>query len=123
MPDATSPLYHLALPDEWETACRQGRYERSTRGRSLAEEGFVHCSYASQVTATANRFYGDVDELIVLSIDTERLHSPVVAEPAVVGGELFPHVYGSIPVDAVIAATRWSRAPDAPFGEMPGSSR
>ena len=32
--------------------------------RTLAEEGYIHCSFAEQVAATAARFYGDVDEVV-----------------------------------------------------------
>jgi glutathione S-transferase len=102
-------LFHIALPDEWEAAKAGGSYDRSTRGRSLAEEGFIHCSYRHQVEATANRFYADVAELVVLTLDGDRIGSPIVEEAAVEAGELFPHVYGPIPVEAVVAATPLAR--------------
>lgn len=106
-----APIYHLALPDEWAAAQAAGTYERSTRGRSLADEGFVHCSHRHQLAATAARFYADVPAPVVLTIDPDLLGAPVVEEAAVPGGERFPHVYGPIPLDAVVAAARWD--PDA----------
>ena len=54
-------LFHIAMPDDWAAAQRTGQYTASTRGRTLAEEGYIHCSFAEQVTATAARFYGDVE--------------------------------------------------------------
>ena len=97
-------LFHIALPDDWDAAQAAGSYEVSTRGRTLAEEGYIHCSFAEQVAATASRFYGDVAEVVVLRIDPDRLTSPVVVEDLVGSGEDFPHVYGPINLDAVVGA-------------------
>lgn len=106
----TAPLLHIALPDDWATAQQSGEYRVSTRGRSLDDEGFIHCSYPHQLLGVAGRFYGDVDEVLLLHLDPNRLGAEVRVEPAVEGGsELFPHVYGPIPVAAVTATTRWAR--------------
>src|SRR5436853_7406936 len=91
-----SRLYHLALADEWEHARTRGVYRRSTIGRSIDDEGFIHCSYRHQVAQTASLFYGGRDDVLVLVIDPARLQAPVRVE----GG--FPHVYGELPVDAVV---------------------
>ena len=115
----TDALFHLALPQEWALALAAGQYDRSTRGRSLADEGFVHCSYAHQVAATANRYYADLPAVVLLTIDPDRLDSPVVTESSVAGGEEFPHVYGPIPVDAVIEAASWERGIDGGFADPP----
>ena len=115
----TERLFHLALPDEWADAQPSGHYDRSTRGRSLDDEGFVHCSYRHQVTATANRFYADLPAVVVLTLDVARLGALVVAESAAPGGEVFPHVYGAIPVEAVSAAAVWKRGPDDVYVDPP----
>ena len=51
-------IFHIALPDDWEAARRSGKYTASTRGRSLSEEGFIHCSFTDQVEATAKHLKG-----------------------------------------------------------------
>lgn len=97
-------LLHLADPEDWAEARRAGSYDRSTRGASLGEVGFVHCSYAEQVERVAANVYGDWDgELVVLRIDPDELGVEVVEENLEGGDELFPHVYGPIPVEAVTA--------------------
>ena len=98
-------LFHIAMPDDWTAAQATGRYTASTRGRTLAEEGYVHCSFAEQVAATAARFYGDVDEVVVLQIDPNLLSSAVIVEDLIGSGEAFPHVYGPIELAAVASAT------------------
>jgi glutathione S-transferase len=97
-------LYHLALAEEWREARSVGVYSRSTRGLSLAEVGFIHASRADQLTGTWRRFYADAAEVVVLHIDPECLAAagvPVRLEPAPQSGELFPHLYGPLPVAAV----------------------
>lgn len=106
-------LHHIALPADWEAARAAGEYTVSTRGRSLREEGFIHCSFERQVDTTANAFYGDLDELVLLRIDPALIGSEVVVEPPYPGApDDFPHVYGAVPVTAVVSATPWRRPPD-----------
>ena len=106
-------FYHLALRPEWQQARIQGVYRRSTRGRSLEEVGFIHLSAAHQLAATAERFYADLPagELLLLTLDPPRLAAAGLAvrwEPAHGGGELrgelFPHLYGPLPLEAVLRA-------------------
>jgi glutathione S-transferase len=104
------PIFHLALPDEWAAAFASGEYRMSTRGVSLDEEGFIHCSTREQMQDTANRFYGDLDQLVVLTIDPRLVPSPIVFEPPAPGSDaLFPHIYGPLPIAAVNLATPWVR--------------
>lgn len=95
-------LLHLTDPGSWAEAQRAGSYDRSTRGASLGEVGYVHCSYRDQVERVASVVYGDwTGELVVLRIDPDLLGVEVVEENHEGGDELFPHVYAPIPVEAV----------------------
>ena len=98
-------LIHIALPEDWSAAQAAGTYTVSSRGVTLAEEGYIHCSFAEQTAATAKRFYGDVAEVVLLQIDEDLLTSPVVVEDLVGSGEPFPHIYGPIDLAAVVAVT------------------
>lgn len=110
------PIHHLALPTHWEAAQADGVYAVSTRGRSLADEGFIHAADRHQVEGVANRYYADLDHLVLLTIDPELVGAEVRWEPAVDGAdEHFPHVYGPLPVAAVIAASDWHRSPPSPW--------
>src|SRR3954469_11135266 len=74
-------IYHLAEQAHWQQALRDGRYTGSTRGRSLADEGFIHASSEQQWPVVRSRFYADVTEpLVLLHIDEVRLSSRVVEE-------------------------------------------
>jgi glutathione S-transferase len=78
----------------------------------LEQVGFIHASYAHQLAATYARFYGDAGPVVLLTIDPARLEQagvPVRAEAAganpAPGAERFPHLYGPLPLGAVLAAT------------------
>ena len=106
-------ILHLAMPDDWAAAFAAREYRISTRGRTLDEEGFIHCSYPHQLDGVANRFYGDVAELLILHVDTGLLDAELRIEPPADGvAELFPHVYGPIPIVAVVDTTLWRRGDD-----------
>ncbi|WP_151524258.1 DUF952 domain-containing protein [Serinicoccus kebangsaanensis] len=101
-------VWHLAERDAWEAALTSGRYDRSTRGGSLAEVGFVHASRPDQLPAVARALYaGAEEELVVLEIDPAVLadHGVEVrvepGDPSDPDSEHFPHLYGAVPVAAV----------------------
>ena len=101
-------IYHLAQQSHWDQAQQSGSYRRSTVGRTLDDEGFIHASSAEQWPVVRKRFYAGVDEpLVLLEIDEQALAADVVREPGHPGSEEpFPHVYGPIDVNAVVATTR-----------------
>ena len=112
--NSDEPIFHLALPDDWAAAFADGEYRVSTRGMTLDDVGFIHCSTREQIEDTANRFYGDLDQLVVLTIDPKLVPSPIVHEPPAPGVDvLFPHIYGPLPVPAVNQAVMWVREPGA----------
>jgi uncharacterized protein (DUF952 family) len=98
-------VFHIASVADWAAAQETGRYTTSTRGRTLAEEGFIHASRAEQWRAVRDRFYGDVIEpLLLLEIDTDLLDVPLVEEEVPGTGETFPHLYGPLSTAAVLRA-------------------
>ena len=101
------PLFHLALKGDWEQARETGTYQWSTRGMRLVEVGFIHCSWQEQVAKTFERFYADAGEVLLLEIDPTRLSAPLRAD-AIPTGELFPHLYGHLPIEAVRGFTPYS---------------
>jgi glutathione S-transferase len=93
-------IYHLTTRAEWDEALADGHYQRSTRGLSLADVGFIHASTAEQLEPTALRFYADVDdELVVLVISLDTLATAGIEVRCEDGctGEHYPHVYASLP--------------------------
>lgn len=107
------PIFHAAMPDDWAAAFQTGEYTMSTRGQTLDEVGFIHLSTRDQVEATANRFYSDVDQLVLLTVDPLKVPSEIKWEPPAPGVDtLFPHIYGPLPIAAVVTTNYWFRTID-----------
>ena len=113
----SDPIFHIATARDWEAARRDGTYTTSTRGRTLADEGFIHASRPEQVQPVFRRWYADAGEpLVLLAIDPDRLGAEVRVEP--VGDDTYPHVYGPIDPAAVVAVHplddegRWDQSRD-----------
>ncbi len=106
----STPIVHLTERALWEAARARGTYEMSTRGKTLQEEGFIHCSTRAQLPKVASFLYGSYDgpdEVVLLVIDPDRLGVPLKYEAPEPGAEAFPHIYGPLPVDAVIDVEPW----------------
>jgi uncharacterized protein (DUF952 family) len=119
---APDVLVHLCGADEWSRARSQGaiRPEASDIGAR-----FIHLSTPEQVHLPANRLYRGRADLVMLHIDPALLDSPVRWEPGVAtdpASMLFPHLYGPLPVRAVIGVTAYVPGPDGAFPPATGSS-
>ena len=91
-------VFHLTYKHAWEAARSAGEYAAP----SLAEEGFIHCSKdVTQLLKVAARLYPGETGLMVLDVDLEELKSPLKNEPSR-SGEIYPHIYGMLNVDAVV---------------------
>ncbi|HEY1303716.1 MAG TPA: DUF952 domain-containing protein [Vicinamibacterales bacterium] len=104
-------ILHITTDRAWLEARSQGAYTAD----SLATEGFIHCSTPAQVIWVANiRFRGRTD-LVLLHIDPTRLDARIVYENLEGGEQLFPHVYGAIPIAAVVKVTPFQPSQDGSF--------
>lgn len=107
-------IFHLVPRSTWEQTPRDAYTDPS-----LMSEGFIHCSNADQVERVANLFFASCEELLVLHIDVDRLGAALRDEPAAaIGGqdpftgEMFPHVYGVIERNAIVAVEALQRGVD-----------
>jgi uncharacterized protein (DUF952 family) len=95
-------IYHIAAASDWEGAQGGGEYRISTRGKSLAEEGFIHTGTSHQVAPVANAIYGADQDLLVLVIDADRVEPDIRYEQVPGWDDPFPHIYGPLSVHAVV---------------------
>lgn len=91
-------IYHITTRAEWEHALEQGSY----RAESLRTEGFIHASTAGQVAGTVNRFYAGREGLVLLTIAIDRLSVKLDWAKSPHSPDPFPHLLGSLKVDAVV---------------------
>jgi uncharacterized protein (DUF952 family) len=107
-------LYHLVTPDQWEQFKEATFYAPP----SLAQEGFIHCSSAEQVSASANRHFAGWPSLLLLVINPEKVSARIVFEDLYGGGE-FPHIYGALPIQAIEAVIPLKPEADGRFSFLP----
>ena len=106
-----SVILHIAEGPAWERAVAEGRY----RGDTLDTEGFIHCSEPHQVIGVANAVFRGRRGLVLLAIDTARLASELRREALEPGAEEFPHIYGTLNVDAVVEVYTFEPEEDGTF--------
>jgi len=114
-----SVIYHIATVADWERALEDGAYTTSSRGRTLAEEGFIHASTAGQVGWVANSYYAGVSDLLLLVIDTDKVGPVLRYDPVPGWDEPFPHIYGPLSPDAVVDTVPLEPGPDGVFAFTP----
>ena len=91
-------IYRIAEAADWAAARQDGSFASP----DLAAEGFVHFSERHQVQGVADRYYAGKTGLVLLAVDDAKLGgTPLKRENTSGGTELFPHVYGRVPIDAV----------------------
>lgn len=116
--DTPNALVHICTRAEWEAARPTGEY----RAPSLDEVGFIHLSAPYQAHLPANRLFTGRQDLVLLWLDPTALGAPVKWEPGVPTDPqsmLFPHLYGPLPVTAVVEVTDFKPGPDGVFAPLP----
>ncbi len=93
-------LLHIIPAHEWQAAQSGEVY----RPAAFAQDGFIHCSRIDQVERTAGLHFPGRRDLLLLCIDPRRVRAPVWYENLDGGESLFPHIYGPLNLDAVLAA-------------------
>lgn len=91
-------IYCITTVEKWEQSNVEGKYA----DKSLETEGFIHCSYPHQLLQVANKHFKGIDNLLILRIDCSQLKCNVVDEDLSGLNEVYPHIYGSINIDAVV---------------------
>ena len=104
-------IYRIVTEDEWRAAQAAGVFNGSADDR---RDGFIHFSTAAQAAETAAKHYAGKKELLVLCVDPAALSAPLKWEVSR-GGQLFPHLYGALPVEAVRRVEKLPLAPDGSF--------
>lgn len=87
-------LYHITVAGDYEGG--------ELRPRSLASEGFVHCSYQGAVAESARLYFPAGAALEVLQLDPRRLPPGALRVAETPRGPM-PHVHCAVPAEAVRA--------------------
>ncbi len=89
-------VYKIVPADLWRASRQAGVFTGSPVD---VRDGFIHFSTAEQARETAERHFAGVDDLLLVAVSTRMLE--IRWEPSR-GGALFPHLYGTLPLTAVL---------------------
>ncbi len=110
-------IHHFCPRADWAAARAAGVYE----AESLATQGFIHFSPRDHVHVSATERARGRTDLVVLEVDEALLSRPAVWEdgdPPHPDGRQFPHVYGPVPVEAVVAVQDLRPSADGGFAPL-----
>lgn len=93
-------IYKLSPRDEWQAAEATGIF---TGAPIDVADGFIHFSTADTVEETANKWFVDVEDVLLVVVDADQLDEDQLKYEPSRGGALFPHLYGPMPMSAVIS--------------------
>ena len=89
--------YKILTRDQWEQFRADGVFDGAPV--DLAD-GYIHLSAKAETADTVAKHFAGQDDLILAMVDLAALGGKVKWEPSR-GGELFPHLYGPLPMSAV----------------------
>ena len=90
--------YRILTADEWAGFERDGRF---TGGALDRADGFIHLSTEAQLAATLAAHFAGAGDLVIAAVDLAALGDAVRWE-ASRDGALFPHLYGVLPIAAIV---------------------
>ncbi len=101
---------HLTPRNDWEHQKELATYVPD----AYKADGFIHCTDGDEnMLKVANLFYqGDLREFVVLTLAVDSIASEVKYEDP---DRIYPHIYGPLNTDAVVAVRGVIRSPEGQF--------
>ena len=93
-------IYKICPASLWAEAERAGVF---TGAAIDLKDGYIHFSSGAQVAETAALYFKGQGGLVLVAVEGDRLGPALRWEPSR-GGALFPHLYGALPISAVLWA-------------------
>jgi len=97
---APTTIYKICSAELWRDAQRAGLFHGAPPDQ---RDGFIHFSTAAQVVETAAKHFAGAAGQVLVAVDAGLLDGALKWEPSR-GGDLFPHLYGALPLAAVLWA-------------------
>jgi uncharacterized protein (DUF952 family) len=101
MSSSMNLIFKIVSSTEWRAAETSGVFGGAAADRA---DGYIHFSTAAQAPETAQKWFAGRDDLMLVAVDADALGAQLRWEPSR-GGALFPHLYGELPLTAMV----WSR--------------
>ncbi|PCJ82921.1 MAG: dihydroorotate dehydrogenase [Hyphomicrobiales bacterium] len=108
MHSQTIYIYKLLTSEQWQDFSNKGVFLGAPI--DLAD-GYIHFSTAAQAAETAAKHFSAVEGLVIAQVSVEPIKDHIKWEPSR-GGALFPHLYTTLPLDAVTQSAELLLTPD-----------
>jgi uncharacterized protein (DUF952 family) len=95
-------IYKIVGVAEWRAAQEAGEFVGSAVD---VADGYIHFSDGAQAPETAEKWFAGRSDLMLLAVEAAHLGDKLKWEPSR-GGQLFPHLYARLALEAVV----WARA-------------
>lgn len=92
-------IYKICTSTEWNQACENGAYTGSSDD---LRDGFIHFSAWEQVKGTYDKYFANQSDLVIVTVDINKLPPEKLKWEISRNGEKFPHLYGDLCMDAVV---------------------
>lgn len=96
--DRPSTAFKILTGGQWKKFLAEGTFAGAPVD---VADGYIHLSAATQLQGTLDKHFAGQEGLVIIEVDLAALGDLVKWEVSR-GGELFPHIYGDLPMDAVI---------------------
>jgi len=94
-------IYKILTPEEWAAFKKDGFFKGSPLDQ---KDGFIHASLVDQYPRILEKFFKDQRPLVLIKMNSTFLKPGALKlEANRPGGDHYPHIYGEIPLDAVIS--------------------
>jgi uncharacterized protein (DUF952 family) len=100
--------YKVLTGEQMAALEREGRFDGAPVD---LEDGYIHLSTAAQLTETVDKHFAGRGDLHVAAVDLGALGESLKWEEAR-GGALFPHLYGTLLLETVVAYSPLERDED-----------
>ena len=90
-------IYRVFFPEDWAAFQEIGLFKGTAHDR---RDGFIHFSRANQVRETVAKHYAESDGLVLAMVLTSPIIEALKWERSR-GGDLFPHLYSTLTIEAV----------------------
>lgn len=112
-------ILHITTQEAWSAVLQAGEY----RPPSLDEEGFIHASYPEQLLRVANDLFLGERNLLLLIISIPAVAAIIRHDYVPELAQLHPHLYGPLPVAAVLEVVAFPPGEDGRFTFPPSLER
>ena len=109
-------IFKIVAAEAWRAAAAAGVFLGAEVDRT---DGYIHFSTAAQAPETAAKWFAGRADLTLVAVEADALGPALRWEPSR-GGALFPHLYGALPLAAVVWSRPLALGPDGrhDFGEL-----